>query len=77
VMHPFIVSSLASRGLWDLTSLEADIRNGAYSLALLPFDPRESVVGVHAERWHPALLAAFQAAPSVESVGSGRWLVRW
>ena len=77
VIHPFILSSLASRGLWDPAPLEADLRNGAYPLVLLPFDPREPAGGVHAERWHPALLAAFRTAPSVEPVGAGRWLVRW
>jgi len=77
VMHPFILSSLASQGLWDLAPLESDLRDGVYPLALLPFDPREPAVGVHAERWHPALLAAFRTAPSVEAITSGRWLVRW
>ena len=77
LIHPFIMSSLASRGLWDLSPLEAELRAGAYPLALLPFDPREPIATVHAERWHPALLAAFAAAPSVEAVGPGRWLVRW
>ena len=77
VMHPFILSSLASRGLWDPAPLQSDLRDGAYPLVLLPFDPREPVAGVHAERWHPDLLAAFRESPSVEAVGPGRWLVRW
>jgi hypothetical protein len=77
VIHPFILSSLASQGLWDLAPLESDLRDGVYPLALLPFDPREPAAGVHAERWHPALLAAFRTAPSVEAIGSERWLVRW
>ena len=77
VMHPFILSSLASQGLWDLSRFESDLRDGVYALALLPFDPREPAAGVHAERWHPALLAAFRTAPSVEAIASGRWLVRW
>ena len=77
VIHPFILSSLASQGLWDLTLLESALRGGVYPLALLPFDPREPATGVHAERWHPALLAAFRTASSVEAIGSERWLVRW
>jgi hypothetical protein len=75
--HPFIMASLAERGLWDPAPLEADIRSGRVPDALLPFDPRGPVGGAHAQRWPPALLRAFADAPSVEPAGAGFWVARW
>lgn len=75
--HPFIMASLAERGLWDPTPLEADFRGGRVPAALLPFDPREPVTGAHAQRWPPAQLRAFADAPSVEPAGAGFWVARW
>ena len=77
VIHPFIMSSLASRGLWDPTPMVEDLRDGAYPAVLLPFDPREPPERLQVARWSPALLAAFRSAPSVRPVASGRWLVQW
>jgi hypothetical protein len=75
--HPFIMASLAQRGLWDPAPLDAAVRSGGIPVALLPFDPREPARGAHAERWPPALLRMFAQAPSVERVGAGSWVARW
>ena len=77
LIHPFITTSLAAQGLWDPTPFEAGLRAGAYSAALLPFDPRVGPEGVHAERWTAGELAAFRSAPIVEAAPTGRWIARW
>lgn len=75
-IHPFITTSLASRGLWDAEPFEAALRSGVYSPVLLPFDPR-SPDGVHRERWTAGALAAFRMAPSSASTAGGLWILRW
>lgn len=75
--HPFISASLAEQGRWDPAPLEAAFRAGEIPAALLPFDPRGTPRGAHAQRWPPRLLRAFAAAPTVEPVGAGFWVARW
>lgn len=75
--HPFILASLAERGLWDPAPLEAAVRRGDVPAALLPFDPRKRVGGVHAARWTPGMLGAFSEAPNVERAGTRFWVARW
>lgn len=77
VLHPFIMTSLAAQGRWDPAALVGAVRRGEMEVALLPFDPREPAAGVHAERWPPSLLAAVAAAPVVEQVPPGLWVLRW
>jgi hypothetical protein len=77
LLHPFIVTSLAEQGLWDPTRLETALRWGSYPIVVLPFDPRLSPNGAHAERWTPGLRAALAEAPVVERGPAGRWLALW
>ncbi len=77
VLDPFIMASLARQGLWDAAPFERSIGQGALDLAVLPFDPRAPVDGVHAERWTPAALQAFRSAPEVHAGPAGEWIVRW
>lgn len=76
VMHPFIMASLASRGLWDAAPFHASLRAGAYPAVVVPFDPR-SPDEADRERWTGSALAAFREAPSVSPGPGGVWIIRW
>ena len=76
LMHPFIMTSLATRGLWETASIEAAVRAGAYSPIILPFDPR-APGRIERERWTAGMLAAFRSAPQISSVPGGLWEARW
>jgi len=77
VLHPFIMTSLARRGLWDASAFEEDVRAGAYSVAVVPFDPREPVPQAQRDRWTESVLAAFAQARVVETYPSGWRVLRW
>ena len=76
VMHPFIMTSLAKRGLWDAAPFETALRSGAYSPVLLPFEPR-APARVQRDRWTAGALAAFRDAPSVTHGPGGLWVLQW
>ena len=76
-LHPFIMTSLARRGLWDASAFEGDVRAGAYSVAVVPFDPRGPVSRTHRDRWTEPVLAAFAEARVVETYPSGWRVLRW
>ncbi len=77
MIDPFITTSLAHQGLWDPVPFERSIGRAPLDLAVLPFDPRVPVTGVHAERWTPGALAAFRTARVVRATPSGQWVLRW
>lgn len=77
LLHPFIMASLAARGLWSPTELEKSVADGDYPVAVIGFDPREPVTGAQADRWTPGMVEAFRSARSVERLGAGWWLLRW
>ena len=77
VLHPFIMTSLARRGLWGASAFEEDVRAGAYSVAVVPFDPREPVPQAQRDRWTESVLAAFAQARVVETYPSGWRVLRW
>ncbi len=76
-LHPFIMTSLARRGLWDASAFEEDVRAGAYSVAVVPFDPREPVPQAQRDRWTEPVLAAFAQARVVQTYPSGWRVLRW
>jgi hypothetical protein len=76
-LHPFILASLAQQGRWDPAPVERMLAEGYWQGAVLPFDPRRPVPEPHRDRWSPGMLRAFRTAPVIESLGAGRWLVRW
>ncbi len=56
-IHPFIISSLAIRGLWDESPFVEDLATGTYPVVVLPFDPANMPPG-NTDRWTPAMLEA-------------------
>jgi len=78
LLHPFVMTSLAARGLWDPEPFAAALRRGDVAAALLPFDPRAAAQGGRGgERWPPSVIAALADAPVVERVPPGLWVSRW
>ncbi len=75
-IHPFIMTSLAARGLWNAEPFEAAVRSGTYGSAILPFDPR-ALTRVTRERWTPGLLIAFREASFTQPIGDNLWVARW
>jgi hypothetical protein len=56
-LHPFIMTNLAERGLWDERPFVQDIARGAFAVIVLPFELPDG----HdrpSQRWTPAMLAA-------------------
>ena len=76
-LHPFIMTSLARRGLWDASTFEEDVRAGSYSVVVVPFDPRDPVPQAQRDRWTQPVLAAFAQARTVETYPSGWRVLRW
>lgn len=74
-LHPFITTSLARRGLWDPSGVEADVARGAFGAAVLGNDPRAGGSATR-QRWTDAMRAAFRSG-SIEAVEGGWWIVRW
>lgn len=62
VMHPFLVTNLAARGLWDETPVVRNLHEGRYPVLLLTFDPVQGAPDVSNERWSPAMLTAMATA---------------
>lgn len=62
-LHPFIMTTLAGRDLWNETPMVTALRARRFGAVVLPFDPVSSgPAGVHAERWTPAMLAAIRTS---------------
>ena len=76
-VHPFIMTSLSRRGLWDSRAFEARIRSGAYRSVVLGFDPGTAPSGAQADRWTAGMVAAFGTASRVEALPGGWWWVAW
>src|SRR5262245_4092781 len=58
-LHPFIMTSLAQRGLWDEHAFVQDIAHGTFSVIVLPFDFADGKFR-RSDRWTPAMLQAMQ-----------------
>ncbi len=69
-LHPFIISNLTARGLWNETTFVQDLTNARYATVVLPFDPAFEARGVHAERWTPAMIAAIRQGYQGSTIGS-------
>ena len=77
LLHPFIMTSLSRRGLWDARPFETALSAGTLGTAVIPFDPRLPVTGVHLERWTKPALEAFKNAPKQTAYPGGIWAVSW
>lgn len=76
-LHPFIMTSLSRRGLWDSRAFEERIRSGTFRSAVLGFDPRTAPAGAQVDRWTDGMVAAFGTASEVEALPGGWWWVAW
>jgi hypothetical protein len=56
-LHPFIMTNLAERGLWDERPFVQDIARGAFAVIVLPFDFRDGR-DRPSRRWTQAMLTA-------------------
>lgn len=59
-IHPFIISNLATRGLWDENPFVEDLATGVYPVVVLRFDPADMSPD-NTDRWTPAMLDAIAA----------------
>ncbi len=58
--HPFIMANLAERRLWNPDLLVREYSAGKFPAILLPFDPWETLQGVHQERWTQSMIEAIR-----------------
>ena len=77
LIHPFIMTSLSQRGLWDASDFETAVASGEISTAVIGFDPRQPVTGAHLDRWTLPVLRAFRLAPKQTAYPGGVWAVSW
>ena len=77
LIHPFIMTSLSRRGLWDASDFETVVASGEIGTAVISFDPRQPVTGVHLDRWTLPVLSAFRTAPNQIAYPGGVWAVSW
>ena len=77
LIHPFIMTSLSQRGLWDASDFETAVASGKIGTAVIGFDPRKPVTGAHADRWTLPVLYALRLAPEHTAYHSGVWAVSW
>ena len=77
LIHPFIMTSLSQRGLWDASDFETAVASGEISTAVIGFDPRQPVTGAHLDRWTLPVLSAFRLAPKQTAYPGGVWAVSW
>jgi hypothetical protein len=56
-LHPFIMTDLAHRGLWDEHPFVRDLEQGAFPVVVLPFDFSDEKFR-RSDRWTPAMLQA-------------------
>ena len=77
LLHPFIMTSLSRRGLWNATDFETALSAGEFGTALIDFDPKQPVTGAHLDRWTGPVLNAFRAAPTQTAYPGGVWAVSW
>jgi hypothetical protein len=75
VLHPFIMTNLARRGLWDERRFVDDLALGSYPMMIVPWDPRGK--DVHTQRWTKAMVAAIAAHYRIVDE-RGEWrLLKW
>ncbi len=77
LIHPFIMTSLSRRGLWDASDFETAVASGEIGTAVISFDPRQPVTGTHLDRWTLPVLRAFRVAPKQTAYPGGVWAVSW
>ena len=77
LIHPFIMTSLSRRGLWDASDFETAVASGEIGTAVISFDPRQPVTGAHLDRWTLRVLRAFRVAPNQTAYPGGVWAVSW
>lgn len=75
LLHPFITTSLARRGFWDPSAVEAAAGRGALGRAVLANDPRADGSATR-QRWTDGMRAAFEAG-TLRAVDGGWWIVEW
>jgi hypothetical protein len=59
-LHPFIISNLAARGLWDEQPFLDDLADGVYPVVVVPFDPGEPD-SFTTDRWTPRMIETIAA----------------
>ena len=59
VLHPFIMTNLARRGLWDERPFVRALEQGAFAVVVLPFDLSDEEAR-RSGRWTPAMLEAMR-----------------
>ena len=75
-IHPFIISNLAVRGLWDENPFAAELATGVYPVVVLPFDPADMSPD-KTDRWTPAMLGAIAANYAVVERVAGWNILRY
>ncbi len=73
-LHPFIMTSLARRQLWDQRPFLDSLEQALYPRLLLPFDPALGPEGVNAERWTDEMIAVMRKSYRVSGQYHG-WYV--
>ncbi len=74
-LHPFIMTSLARRGLWDSSEVETAVARGDFGVAVLANDPAAESAAAR-DRWTAPLRRAFIGG-EVTALGADWWIVRW
>ena len=59
-LHPFIITNLANKKLWDQTPFLKEVSQGKYPSILLSFDLEKEIQGVHRERWTKEMIQAMR-----------------
>ena len=77
LLHPFIMTSLSRRALWDAGSFETRLSAGDLGAALIGFDPSLPVTGAHRDRWTEPAVRAFAAARSSTAYPGRVWVISW
>lgn len=75
VLHPFAMSSLTRRGLWNPEPFAEAVREGRYPVAALDFDPTGQIGRVQRERWAEPLLNPLRESYRVVEHGGFWWIL--
>jgi hypothetical protein len=59
-LHPFIMTNLSHRGLWDQQAFVARLSARKYPFVLLPFDPQDLAQAFRHRRWTKEMIEAIQ-----------------